>query len=176
MNNKAIVTTALAVGMLATACATSAGETAVVKQQGAAQDHPAPATVTPPIPNAANVFAPTDHATVTPNGLLVAGVPTPVVTFSSAQPTSHSATQNGAAPVVSPSLFFAPTTHARTALTPSDSRPSAFVAPVPGAGIPGLFSPTGAFLGLIGPGGLLIGDGVLPGRTGRDVCPRVEAI
>ena len=30
----------------------------------------------------------------------------------------------------------------------------------------GLFSPTGAFLGLVGPGGLLIGDGVLPGQDG----------
>ena len=49
-----------------------------------------------------------------------------------------------------------PTRVVGSALTPDASPATNF----------GLFSPTGAFLGLVGPGGLLIGDGVLPGQDG----------
>jgi hypothetical protein len=127
------------------------------------------------VSNAAKTLAPTVNAAPTPNTLLAAGVPAPVVAFSAAQPMADRSTPTpehvGTSTAVvshpmSASLFFAPGTHARTAQTSSDSRPSVFVAPVPCAGIPGLFSPTGAFLGLIGPGGLLIGNGVLPGQNG----------
>src|SRR5258705_2765807 len=78
------------------------------------------------------------------------------------------------AEVSNPSLSFAPTTLSRStpspgrdggATTPTSSGPTAFAA-ADGPMSFGLFSPTGAFLGLIGPGGLLIGDGVLPGQDG----------
>ncbi|WP_412178119.1 PGRS repeat-containing protein, partial [Mycolicibacterium elephantis] len=69
-------------------------------------------------------------------------------------------------PVASnPSLFFAPTPVVR-----SETKPVGGVTISTGMtpSVTGfaLFSPTGAFLGLIGPGGLLIGDGVLPGQNG----------
>ncbi|HTI75355.1 MAG TPA: hypothetical protein VL634_10185, partial [Mycobacterium sp.] len=154
---RAFATAAVAVGALATACATSPGEAAVTTPPAAGVPHPAPAVIAAPKLNAVNVIAPTLSPVATPNRLLAAGVPTPVATpSSSVHPTSAGVTSD-ATPT---SLFFAPSTFARTALAPSDSRSSVTVAPVGGVGIPGLFSPTGAFLGLVGPGGLLIGNGV----------------
>jgi hypothetical protein len=127
---------------------------------------------------------PTIAALVTPNSLYVATGAPPVVVFGTNGSLGigggHTAAGPGGTPIdrqipatvdhdpslMSTSMFFAPTTFARPASPLSDSRSTVSVAPVPGVGIPGLFSPTGAFLGLIGPGGLLIGDGVLPGQNG----------
>jgi hypothetical protein len=127
---------------------------------------------------------PTVAALVTPNSLYAATGAPPVVVFGTNGSLgiggAHTAAGPGATPsdrqipatvdhdpsLMSTSMVFAPTTFARPASPSSDSRSAVSVAPVPAVGIPGLFSPTGAFLGLIGPGGLLIGDGVLPGQNG----------
>ena len=87
------------------------------------------------------------------------------------------ATGSASAVVANPSLSFAPTTVSRS--TPSTGGGDGATAVARNAPVTfamrdmassptsfGLFSPTGAFLGLIGPGGLLIGDGVLPGQNG----------
>ena len=65
---------------------------------------------------------------------------------------------------------FAPTTLARPT-SPTNGRSESTVgsqlaSPARDTTSFGLFSPTGAFLGLVGPGGLLVGDGVLPGQDG----------
>ncbi len=126
-------------------------------------------------------------AVVTPNSLYAATAAPPVVVLgpngSLALPDGYfvAAVATGSsdvgAVVSNPSLSFAPTTLARTTsssggggavTTPAGFEPTVFATPNPASGPTsfGLFSPTGAFLGLIGPGGLLIGDGVLPGQDG----------
>jgi hypothetical protein len=119
-------------------------------------------------------------ALATPNSLYAATVSPPIVAFGANGTLGigggHTAAGPGATssgvgtPVtvsdrdgtpMSTSLFFAPTTYARPASRPSDPRQAGSGTP-----IPGVFSPTGAFLGLVGPGGLLIGNGVLPGQNG----------
>src|SRR5262249_10899386 len=69
------------------------------------------------------------------------------------------------ATVANPNLSFAPQTLSRSTALPGSDAPTAALT-VNGPSNLGLFSPTGAFLGLMGPGGLLIGDGVLPGQNG----------
>src|SRR6476469_4625567 len=112
---RAIATAAVAVGALATACATSAGESAVTTPLAAGVHHPAPSVIPAPKPNAVNVIAPTLNPVATPNRLLAAGVPAAVATSSSVHPTSAGVTPN----TTPTSLFFAPSTFARTALAPS---------------------------------------------------------
>ena len=126
-------------------------------------------------------------AVVTPNSLYAATGRPPAAVFgpngSLALPAGYfvapvATASSGVGAVVSnPSLSFSPTTLARTTLssgggsaatTDAGFEPKVFATPNPASGPTsfGLFSPTGAFLGLIGPGGLLIGDGVLPGQDG----------
>src|ERR1700742_4488086 len=85
-----------------------------------------------------------------PDGYYVAAVPTP----------------RDAATVANPSLSFAPETLSRSTPLPDSGGPHTMPLMANGPTTFGLFSPTGAFLGLIGPGGLLVGDGVLPGQNG----------
>jgi hypothetical protein len=158
---KAVITAVLAGGVLAAAGAGTIG-------------HNEPtATATPRMQ-----IKPAVAALVTPNSLYAATVAPPAVVFGTHGSLGIGGGRTAAGPGANPSgagspvavsdrdgsmmstsLFFAPTTYARPTATPPDSRPPGFVAPVPGTPLPGLFSPTGAFLGLIGPGGLLIGDG-----------------
>ena len=87
-------------------------------------------------------------------------------------PDTFSATDrpDGTTRVSNPSLSFAPSILPGST-TDHSGQPTRVVGSVltpdasPATSL-GLFSPTGAFLGLVGPGGLLIGDGVLPGQDG----------
>jgi hypothetical protein len=117
-----------------------------------------------------------------PGGYFVAPVTTGLGDVSAVPPRDSS---HGGAVVSDANLSFAPTALWRSnsspgvggeATTQTASGSTAFVknasmaAATPNAASEptsfGLFSPTGAFLGLIGPGGLLIGNGVLPGQNG----------
>ena len=119
---------------------------------------------------------------VLPAGYVVAPVATGSGGVSAVTPTGGS---RGSSAAANPTLSFSPAMLARSTSSPSDggagpilagSGPAAFassasfpLATPDAASSPtgfGLFSPTGAFLGLIGPGGVLIGDGVLPGQNG----------
>lgn len=119
-------------------------------------------------------------ARATPNSLYANGIralpagyyAAPVTTGLGGPDTFPAAGGNvGDVMVSNPSLFFAPTTRSRSTSTADDSREGTLAVGsglTSDAGRPtsfGLFSPTGAFLGLVGPGGLLIGDGVLPGQN-----------
>src|SRR6478609_3763438 len=87
-------------------------------------------------------------------------------------PDTFSATDrpDGTTRVSNPSLSFAPSIRSGST-TDYSGQPTRVVGSAltpdasPATNL-GLFSPTGAFLGLVGPGGLLIGDGVLPGQDG----------
>jgi hypothetical protein len=113
------------------------------------------ATAAPPVV----VLGPNGSMTL-PDGYFVAAVP------KGSDGPGAVVAAGGGAMVSNPSLSFAPATLARPksspggggAMTnPAGFEPTAFATPNAGSGTTsfGLFSPTGAFLGLIGPGGLL---------------------
>ena len=108
-----------------------------------------------------------------PDGYLVA----PVEAGPSGVETVVPAATGDGAGLLMPSLSFAPPTLSRSTSSPggggepTNLAESRSLTPVTSnmTSSPtsfGLFSPTGAFLGLIGPGGLLIGNGVLLGQNG----------
>src|SRR5882757_2240354 len=180
-----LMTSALAVGVLAAASTGStAGQALPDRHGGVAPVHAAPALVARPVQVAGYSLASNIGIVATPNSLLAAGGSSPVVVFSSAASVSvgkNGTSKRSADTLPSGADFVAPIVFAGQTPTSTGGGggpdalaatftpgPTALVAPtdVPGPTLFGLFSPTGAFLGLIGPGGLLIGDGVLPGQNG----------
>ena len=128
----------------------------------------------------ANRIATALTALVTPNSLYAAtgesrvGIlgPTGTMTLpegyfvSSVSETIPGPAGDNRAQVSNPSLSFAPAIVPQTTPSSGGGGQPRTVATASGPTSFGLFSPTGAFLGLIGPGGLLIGNGVLQGQNG----------
>jgi PGRS repeats len=170
--------TALGVGVAMASMLTASAQPPAQSGETAAAVAANPAR--PPQSPAASVVGSSGHLSYTPVGsssleMSAHGAATAVVGGSTAReaaPAVSSALSNHNAAASHRSGLFAPTTFAvqgpssgggPTALAVNNFGPT--LSPS-GAGLPGLFSPTGAFLGLIGPGGLLVGDGVLPGQNG----------
>ena len=179
---KTVITAAVAAGILA-AAGTAASPGTPSSAPGAIH--------TPSV--ATSSASPALAALVTPNSLLAAvtNPPTargfgPVAVFAPAGGNASTGAAGGGGLVGGPATapvgdgggsatasgpnFTAPTIFAHPTPTGGGSIPAVGGPTLMAAAIPdptaGLVSPTGAFLGLIGPGGLLIGDGVLPGQNG----------